>query len=516
MTAFGTRLPDEYSVRDDLRQHRIIFLALLVALVIWGATDVRQRGIVDPLRPDRHKTDFTVYTEAGAAFFDGRDPYQVTNIRGWGYIYPPLFAMLVSPLHALGPRSQVLVFYAFSCVLAFGCYFEGRKLAASVWRRAFEQGFVPGSCTTGDWLATACAWSLPALNCLQRGQVGLLKLYPLLIGFRWAVFGSTAWQRVLGGVVLAFPVVLKLTPLLPIACLIAMLAVFCWRMRAHTEPLARWSQMTGGVILGSLLFWLLIPAAMVGWDANVHHLESWYVKVVMKAPDVRGDDFGGDVTSPRNQSFANAAYRMGNWLAYIGGYGPYDRMIDTADEAVGQMPMDSAAANHAVLLVRLICLGWLGLAVLKLGWRGDPLSIITVYALACAATLVVSPVSRGHYFVLLGPICLAVPALLRAEGWHRRANWISWTPAVLCMLHYVLLEQAGRVGLLGVGLTVWMVVATGMVLQTHSPLPEGASGSSDSPDGKCEPRLSLSTTAASRAERDSESEETRRDSRRAA
>ena len=82
-----------------------VIVVLVIALAIWGWFDVRLRGTVDPNDLGLHKTDFTVYTEAGAAFFDGRDPYKVTNPRGWGYLYPPAFAMLIAPLHALPPRA---------------------------------------------------------------------------------------------------------------------------------------------------------------------------------------------------------------------------------------------------------------------------------------------------------------------------------------------------------------------------------------------------------------------------
>ncbi len=60
-----------------------VLLAIGVAMIIWCFADVQRRGRVIPERPDKHRTDFTVYTEAGAAFFDGRDPYRVTNPRGW-------------------------------------------------------------------------------------------------------------------------------------------------------------------------------------------------------------------------------------------------------------------------------------------------------------------------------------------------------------------------------------------------------------------------------------------------
>ena len=72
-----------------------------------------------PDQPHLHQTDFTVFTEAGAAFFDGRDPYAVKNPRGWFYLYPPLFALLVSPLASLDSKSQVVVWYIISVVLAF-------------------------------------------------------------------------------------------------------------------------------------------------------------------------------------------------------------------------------------------------------------------------------------------------------------------------------------------------------------------------------------------------------------
>ena len=55
---------------------------MVLGLCIWAATDIQRRGRVDPENRFAHKTDFTVHTEAGAAFFDGRDPYRVTNPRG--------------------------------------------------------------------------------------------------------------------------------------------------------------------------------------------------------------------------------------------------------------------------------------------------------------------------------------------------------------------------------------------------------------------------------------------------
>ena len=109
-------------------QLRYVAAVLVIGLTIWGWLDVRERGQIYPDHLDFHRTDFTVYTEAGAAFFDGREPYEVTNPRHWYYLYPPLFALLVSPLAALDFKSQVVVWYIISLVLAFGCYSESRHL----------------------------------------------------------------------------------------------------------------------------------------------------------------------------------------------------------------------------------------------------------------------------------------------------------------------------------------------------------------------------------------------------
>src|SRR6266404_2813328 len=113
-----------------IRRHWAVFAGLALTLAIWCAVDVSRRAVVDPNRPHLHMTDFTVYTEAGAAFFDGREPYEVANLRGWKYLYPPLFALLVAPLAALSPTGQVTVFFAVSVALCLGSYFESRRLLA--------------------------------------------------------------------------------------------------------------------------------------------------------------------------------------------------------------------------------------------------------------------------------------------------------------------------------------------------------------------------------------------------
>ncbi len=177
---------------------KIAWAVLCLGLVIWGLTDVRQRAHFDPIlaAEDRsilkdHRTDLTVFTEAGAAFFDGRDPYEVTNPRGWMYLYPPLFAILMAPLHALPPQWQGVLWSFLSLAMAWGCYRETIRLLGHARISEFTSGSDAGKTFRWIRVATVTAILFPTLDCLQRGQVGILILYLLLLGLRLVLEGDS-------------------------------------------------------------------------------------------------------------------------------------------------------------------------------------------------------------------------------------------------------------------------------------------------------------------------------------
>jgi hypothetical protein len=474
-----------YRARDEVRRHWAVFLGLTIGLAIWCGVDVARRAIVDPQRPALHMTDFTVYTEAGAAFFDGREPYDVTNIRGWKYLYPPLFALLVAPLADLPTEWQATVWFTISALMAFGCYFECRRLVD-----AFARGSdAPHAARAGidlpsrdqrvdvpGWLfvTSLLAALFPAFNCLQRGQMGLALAYPLLVGFRLIWLGETRLAWAAGGIVLALPIALKFTPALPAACALAMLAAtaFAKRKIESTYPIqnrkskiqyspsrstiANLTSPSLGLIAGCLVFFLLLPAGLVGWDANLRHLHTWYVRVASRVDDVRADDFGGHVASFRNQSLYNAVYRCGNWAAHQFLGGPDDIHMDVTGAA---MPMDAPAVSQVLTAIRIAAVMVLAVVVVSAGRSADPLLQGAAFGMAGVATLVVSPVSRGHYFVLWLPAVVFVPLWFRTIGRPRTALVLSAIPAVLTLAHYALLQYAGRVGLLGLGTAGWYFAA---------------------------------------------------------
>ena len=82
----------------------VLLLGLAIAIVLGISTVFRSGphkfGDTSWGSP-YHRTDFTVYTAAGRAVIDGSDLYKARNDRGWNYIYPPLFAIVMVPLAKL-------------------------------------------------------------------------------------------------------------------------------------------------------------------------------------------------------------------------------------------------------------------------------------------------------------------------------------------------------------------------------------------------------------------------------
>ncbi|MBS0267159.1 MAG: DUF2029 domain-containing protein [Planctomycetes bacterium] len=470
---------------QHVRRHWAVFGGLVIALAIWCSVDVARRAVIDPTRPWLHMTDFSVYTEAGAAFFDGRAPYDVQNIRGWKYVYPPLFALLVSPLSRFSSPIQASVWFGISALLCFGIYFECRRLLAAVVTDS------PRAQRLALWcgLAAGVTALFPALNCLQRGQVGVALLYPLLWGTRLLISGRTPIQWFTGGVILALPVVIKLTPILPVGCLVlCVMAGFLFsrsgrvdrsgpaRGERHSPEAAASSiaaitrtaagpmSLTAGVLFGGFLFALLIPSLCLGWQANWSHLQTWYYRVATKVNHDRTDRFAENGCTPRNQSLTNAIHRFGNWAAFVTGRGPDDRIVDTEIPEIGKMPMDHWLVARGLQVARGAATLLLLAVMVALGRCGDRLSLGFALGLACVATLVVSPVSRGHYFLLF------VPAVMFGGLWMwercsaRAASAIVVIPLTLCVLHYLALNVLGRIGVLGIGTAIWFAAVCSLVL----------------------------------------------------
>ena len=449
--------------------HRKFLWVLIPLLIVWGLTDVRSRAAFDPAHPDRHRTDFTVFPEAGAAFFDGRDPYEVSNPRGWKYLYPPFFALVMAPLHALDPQAQGLVWFFLSLGMAWGCYRESRRLWHGL-ARAGHGSPDPGFTLWVGWCAFLAAF-IPALDCLQRGQVGLLKTWLLLLGMRLVVERSSPAGEFLGGLVLALPCVIKVIPALPVGVFLLMIRGV--RKKQGMAFREGGGPALGGLVLGGLLYLFVLPSALVGWQANLHHLKSWYEKVGHRSQGI-GDTLRlGQPHTLRNQSLDNALFWLGN-MVYLSVTEP-DKSLRTRFYLIQDYPgrtfMAQALPRAVVKGLRLLLLLFLIPLVWRGARRGREDEALAVTGLACLAALVVSPVARGHYFMFLLPAWLFVPRLFYRHGRTRTARRLALAAPLLVIPHYVLLPYLGPVGFLGIGTVLWYLVAGALWMRLPAVVP---------------------------------------------
>ncbi len=416
----------------------IVSLLILLVLAGWWAVDVRGRSKMKPDKPRVHRTDLTVFTGAGAAFVDGDDatqPYATPNFRGWHYNYPPLLAIALSPLARLHPQVASGVWFALSVACGFGCWFESRRLVRGLWS-------LPGEAPGFIAVFAVLAMILPALNTLQRGQLGLLLTWLTLLALRLLFTRSSGslnvgfqggFRALFGAVLLALAAVIKVFPALPLAMLALLAVAFAPRKRAAAILL--------GAVGGLLIFLVLLPGAVVGPGDNAAHLRTWWEQVVMNPRLAIDTDF--NLRSERNQSLENAAMLAGASLGWI----------DTP------LPRRAMTLDPGWLGLRCVLGLGLVLTCLSLGRTRRPLAVASALALGCSATLVLSPLSWGHYFVMQLPAMVLLPMWLLERGRRRWAWVISGGACGLLLVHYLALPWAGRWGVLGLGTAAWWMMA---------------------------------------------------------
>lgn len=468
---------------DDLSLFRDFAVPLLVAATIWAYVDIAPRGRIDPAHLGRHKTDFTVYTEAGSAFFDGRNPYNVTNPRGWFYLYPPLFAILVSPLAAFAAEAQVAAWFFISFGFAFGCFLEARAILRSIRETDpstdSNRRFLP-CCLAAAALATAL---LPTLDCLQRGQLGIMLLYFLLLGARLTWKARSAWGSFLGGLILAFPAALKVVPLLPAAFLIGQEWSAVVFGREGRRPSRKAIALSAGFAIGAGLYLFAIPASLIGGQRNLDALRTWADRVATNQSVGRAFHF--EFHAPRNQSLANATYLL---LAPDELIAHSSFTAASTPEAHAWRIRVEASARRIDLVLRGLILIALTILTIQTG-RSGLLERAAGFGLACAATLLISPLAWGHYYMNLAPAVFFVALLLVRRGRDRAAWLATIVPLLLVWSHYLFLDQVGAWGALGLGTTVWFAVATAAALSPRKSLSKSL-----------EPRRSLCFRRLGRAE----------------
>jgi hypothetical protein len=250
----------------------------------------------------------------------------------------------------------------------------------------------------------------------------------------------------------------------PVGFLVFERLVAGWPGRRSHEPLAKSAAFAGGVAGGLTLLLLIVPAGAVGWNANLVHLKTWWNTVAVHLDDT-STDFAGDSSSPRNQSLTNATERLGNWIDHTFDGGPNDEDPTRLRNEGVVFAMDAPLVEQALLVVRLAAAGLLLVVGFRVARSCDLLALAAAFGLACVSTLVLGRIARGHYFVLLLPAVTFMSAWLMQNGRRQAALVMAIVPAALSVAHYVLLDYAGRIGVLGLGTAAWYAAGCCMLIR---------------------------------------------------
>ncbi len=324
---------------DLLSNSKLRFYILLSVILLVGASTL-DRAIFQ----ETPRTDFTVYSLAAQAVLDGKDIYEVSNVRGWKYVYPPLFAITMVPLAKPPLWLAVIAWY----LISVAAVFHSIRMCVAL---TYQQTATPRETVILHYLPVLIIIGL-LLDGIARGQASVLLMWLVIAGIYFERSG--AWLR--GAACLAGAVSLKVFPL-------TLLGYFAWKKK--------W-RFTVATLVCIAFGTFFLPAMVFGWHGNLALLNEWVTIIGKPAMNIASADspvFAQllDPNKLRNQSFEAVFTRI--------------------------LP-------HANAQLLAIAVGAIMAIVMLLVAKRKPDRTLILSAALCWM-LLISPVAENHYFVLL-------------------------------------------------------------------------------------------------------------------
>ena len=337
-----------------------------------------------------HRTDFTVYRDAAAAVLHGQDPYVIRNSRGWAYVYPPPYSIVMVPFALLPLPVSVLAWYFLCAALTVSAVIMSGQLAANAIgdeRKRLAIFFIP-ALIVAVWFGVG----------LTRGQASVLMSWLVIAAIFWEKKGKTmAAAACLGGAVL-----LK-------AFALTLLCYYVWR--------GRW-KMAAASVVAIILGGLLLPSAVFGWHGNLHYIGEW-------THEVAGPALGSESTRTHSEL--------------------YDQLLSMErprNQDLGSVMQRLAEGDQTRVMV-LVLAAALGLPIWLIGRKANAHSEPLILGAVVVWMLLVSPVAEDHYFSLyVLPAAYALAASMGAERSMRR--WGYAALAVVGLLNLGAVLDIGR------------------------------------------------------------------------
>lgn len=215
-------------------------------IVLFGAVSVQYTAkVLTPRNGETTRSAIVRWREQLQGLDAGENIY-----ARYTYPNPPVMALMLRPLADLPPLAGALTWFGIKVGLSLACF-------AMAFRLAEEEGvpFPPWAKALTVMLAIR-----PVIGDLTHGNINLLIAFLVISGL---YLYRRRWDFT-AGVVIALAVACKVTPAL-------FIPYFVWKRAWVT---------LAGVAVGLGLFFLVLPAAALGWNENLAMLNSWFDQMV--------------------------------------------------------------------------------------------------------------------------------------------------------------------------------------------------------------------------------------------
>jgi alpha-1,2-mannosyltransferase len=376
-------------ILDSKVKWAVVGLAL-VTVVVLGVLMVYRAAFSTELN-----SDFTTYRAAGWAVLTRSDIYEAQNPRGWPYVYPPPFAILMTPFAEMSAFTGSIIWYVLSVILVISSVQMCVTMVRALGR--FDRNpfwlYVLSFVMVLFWVGQGAV----------EGQATILTLWLLMV----ALYRSERGSDISGGTALACAGLLKAFPL-------ALLAYFTWEKRWRLVMATMTALIVGGIALPSLVY---------GWQRNLTYWQEWGAAIAQPSLGVEAFRLQSQVNdrvlspdNPRNQALRAVLSRLG-------------------------------AETQARFLTAVVGL-MMALAMLVAARRTQPQQDLLIAAAWLAWIVVIAPVSHFdyHMLALLPMSVLAYLALVKTDSvltTLARVTLIVYLSASVCTLALPPLQYIG-------------------------------------------------------------------------
>jgi hypothetical protein len=387
------------SCSNPMRARRIFYAFVALCVIVFGVLAVYRAAFNSVER-----TDYTVYIAAGRALLDHQDIYLAQNARGWRYVYPPPFAILLVPLAQMPLAWGALLWYLLT-VAAIG---------ASVVMPAALLG------TTPLKHKPHLVYGLPLLAVATLLASGILRSQasPFMYFFMIATFYFHLKNRpIAAGFSLACAVLLKVFPIVLIVYFIVRRQ---WRA-------------TLAMAVTLALLGIALPSLYWGWQFNLDQIARWI-------------DVVGHPALMENTGRAQLSSLYGQLLNTTK---PRNQSLESLFLSLG-MPVGltryAVAASAAVMLAAM----WAAarrIPLPKASRSAPPMAESLLCGAFLCWSLLISPIAETHYFgALLWPLVILVGYVEQNSSSPRRKVQIL-AIGTACLILAMILTAIGTTAL---------------------------------------------------------------------